>query len=146
MVETKKAKQVTSAAASLLYPELDFGVASNATYTRESTPLVLSHTAFEDEFANAGVKVYQWARGDDVDLDANACNPLARALLYNLRDLRANGIGGQFDAVRDKLFAHAARKEVFEKPVDVAIYFHDWLFYRANRLSISKSSGNRGFS
>lgn len=40
MVKTPEAKQVTSAASSLLYPEIDFGVASNATYTRVTVSIV----------------------------------------------------------------------------------------------------------
>lgn len=129
MVETAEAKQVTSAASSLLFPEIDFGVASNATYTREDFQPVLSRIAFDNEFANAGAKAYQLARGEDVSVDSTARNPLARALLYNLRDLQADGIDDQFDAVRDKIFTHATRKRVFETPVDVAIDIHDWLFY-----------------
>jgi hypothetical protein len=129
MVETTEAKQVTSAAASLLFPELDFGVATNANYTREDFQPLLSRIAFDNEFANAGAKAYQLARGDDVSIEGTARNPLARALLYNLRDLSADGIDDQFDAVREAIFTHAARNRVFEKPVDVAIDIHDWLFY-----------------
>lgn len=129
MVDAMKAKQVTSAASSLLFPEIDFGVASNATYTREDFEPVLSRIAFDNEFANAGAKAYQCARGDDISLERDARNPLARALLYNLRDLDADGIDDQFDAVREKMLTHAARARVFERPVDVAIDIHDWLFY-----------------
>jgi hypothetical protein len=129
MVKTTKARQVTSAAASLLFPELKFGVASNATYTREDFQPVLSRIAFDNEFANAGAKAYQLARGDDVSVENTARNPLARALLYNLRGLQADGIDEQFDAVRDTIFAHGARNRVFETPVDVAVDIHDWLFY-----------------
>ena len=41
MVETNEAKQVSRAASSLLFPELEFGVADNGTYldsARESRP------------------------------------------------------------------------------------------------------------
>ena len=129
MVDATEAKQVTSAASSLLFPEIELGVASNATYTREDFEPVLSRIAFDNEFANAGAKAYQCARGDDVSLETTARNPLARALLYNLRDIDADGIDAQFDAVREEMFTHAARTRVFEQPVDVAIDIHDWLFY-----------------
>lgn len=129
MVETGEAKQVTSAASSLLFPEIELGVASNASFTREDFDPVLSRIAFDNEFANAGAKAYQCARGDDVSVETDARNPLARALLYNLRDLAADGIDDQFDAVREKMLTHAAQTRVFERPVDVAIDIHDWLFY-----------------
>jgi hypothetical protein len=129
MVDTTEAKQVTSAASSLLFPEIDLAVASNATYTREDFDPVLSRIAFDNEFANAGAKAYQCSRGDNVAVDTDACNPLARALLYNLRDLSADGIDDQFDAVREQILSHATRARAFEKPVDVAIDIHDWLFY-----------------
>jgi len=129
MVDTTEAKQVTSAASSLLFPEICLDVAPNATYTREDFDPVLSRIAFDNEFANAGAKAYQCARGDDVSLDTHARNPLARALLYNLRDRSADGIDDQFDAVREQILTQAARARAFEKPVDVAIDVHDWLFY-----------------
>lgn len=129
MIDSTKAKQVTSAASSLLFPEIDFGVASNATYTREDWLEVLSRIAFDNEFANAGAKAYQCARGDEISLETHTRNPLARALLYNLRDLDVDGIDDQFDAVRGEMLTHAARTRVFEQPVDVAIDIHDWLFY-----------------
>lgn len=129
MVDASEAEQVTSAASSLLLPEIDFGVGANATYTREDFEPVLSRIAFDNEFANAGAKAYQVARGDDVDLNTTARNPLARALLYNLRDLDADGIDDQFDAVRETVLTHAAHERVFQNAVDVAIDVHDWLFY-----------------
>ncbi len=49
-------KQTRSAASSLLYPEIDVGVGSNATYTREDWLEVLARIAFDNEFANAGQK------------------------------------------------------------------------------------------
>lgn len=61
--------------------------------------------------------------------ETTARNPLARALLYNLRDLDADGIDDQFDAVRKVMLTHAGRTRVFEQPVNVAIDIHDWLFY-----------------
>ena len=86
MVDSTEAKQVTSAASSLLFPEIEIGVASNATFTREDFDPVLSRIAFDNEFANAGAKAYQTARGDDVAIETTARNPLARALPYNLHE------------------------------------------------------------
>lgn len=108
MVDTTEAKQVTSAASSLSFPEIDFGVGSNATDTREDFKPVLSRITFENESANAGVKAYQCARGEDVALGTESRNPFARALLYNLRALDADGIDDQFDPVREKVVTHAA--------------------------------------
>jgi len=81
MVETAEAKQVSRAASSMLFPELEFDVADNGTYPSEDFQRVLARIAFDNEFANAGAKAYQLARGDDVDVGAESRNPLARALL-----------------------------------------------------------------
>lgn len=129
MVDVTDAQQVCTAASSLLFPELDFDIAANATYSREDFLKVLSRIACENEFANAGAKQFQLARGEDVAIETSARNPLARALLYHLRNIDADGIDRQFDTVREKIFSHAARTHEFNSPVDVAIDIHDWLFY-----------------
>jgi hypothetical protein len=74
MVETAEAKQVNRAASSMLFPELDFGIADNGTYRSEDFQRVLARIAFDNEFANAGAKAYQLARGDDVDVGAESRN------------------------------------------------------------------------
>lgn len=51
MVETTMAKQVSRAASSLLFPELDIDVAANGTYPSEDSLKVLARIAFDDEFA-----------------------------------------------------------------------------------------------
>ncbi len=43
MVETTEATQVTRAVSSLLFPELEFGIAANATYLSED-----SHNEYEN--------------------------------------------------------------------------------------------------
>jgi hypothetical protein len=47
MVETAEAKQLSRAASSLLFPELDFGVADNGTYPSEDFYRVLARLAFD---------------------------------------------------------------------------------------------------
>jgi hypothetical protein len=74
MVETSEAKQVSRAASSLLFPELEFGAADNSTYPSEDFQRVFARIAFDNEFANAGAKAYQLARGDDVDVEAKSRN------------------------------------------------------------------------
>ena len=76
----------------MLFPELDFGVADNGTYPGEDFQGVLARISFDNEFANAGAKAYQLARGDDVDAGDESRNPLARALLYHLRGLDADAV------------------------------------------------------
>ena len=107
---------MTRAASSLLFPELEFGIAANGTYPSEDFQQVLARIAFDNEFANTGAKAYQLACGDDITIDTTARNPLARALLYHLRGL-------------DAILEEAARNRVFTRPVDVAIDVHDWLYY-----------------
>ncbi|MFC6977150.1 transposase [Halomicroarcula sp. GCM10025709] len=111
MAETTEAKQVSRAASSLLFPELEFGTAANATYPSEDFQRVLARIAFDNEFANAGAKAYHLARGDNVGTEAR--NPLARALLYHLRGLEADGVDDQFDCVRDAVLDHAIHARVF---------------------------------
>ena len=129
MVETAEAKQVSRAASSLLFPELEFDVAANGTYPSEDFRRVLARIAFDNEFANAGAKAYQLARGEDVDVGAESRNPLARALLYHLRGLDADAVDDQFDRVREAVLDEAARNCLFTRPVDIAIDVHDWLYY-----------------
>lgn len=129
MVETTEANQVSRAASSLLFPELEFGIAANGTYPSEDFQRVLARIAFDNEFANTGAKAYQLARGDDIAVTADARNALARALLYHLRGLDADAVDAQFDRVREAVLAEAARNRVFTRPVDVAIDVHDWLYY-----------------
>lgn len=74
MIEKTEAKQVSRAASSLLFPELDFGVADNGTYPSEYFQRVLARIAFDNEFANTGAKAYQLARGDDIAVDTDARN------------------------------------------------------------------------
>jgi hypothetical protein len=74
MVETAEAKQVSRAASSVLFAELDFGVTDNGTYPSEDFQRVLTRIAFDNKFVNAGAKAYQIARGDDVDVGAESRN------------------------------------------------------------------------
>jgi hypothetical protein len=145
MVETTEAKQVSRAASSLLFPELEFGIADNGTYPSEDFQRVLARIAFDNEFANAGAKAYQLARGDNVDVEAKSRNSLARALLYHLRGLDADAVDDQFDRVRDAVLTEAARNRLFTQPVDVAIDVHDWLYYGdSDTPHISRTDPNRG--
>jgi hypothetical protein len=145
MVERTEAEQVSRAASSVLFPELDFGVAHNGAYPSEDFQRVLARIAFDNEFANAGAKAYQLARGDDVDVGAKSRNPLARALLYHLRGLDADAVDGQFDRVRNAVLNEAARNRQFTRPVDVAIDVHDWLYYGDNETPhVSRTDPDRG--
>ena len=145
MVETAEAKQVSRAATSLLCPGLEFGIATNGTYPSEDFRRVLARIAFDNEFANAGAKAYQLARGDDVDVGSESRNPLARALLYHLRGLDADAVDDQFDRVRDAVLGEATRNRLFTRPVDVAIDVHDWLYYGDSETpQVSRTDPDRG--
>ena len=63
---------MTRAAPSLLFPELEFGIAANGTYPSEDSLEVLAQIAFDNEFANTGAKAYQLARGDDIAIDSTS--------------------------------------------------------------------------
>lgn len=130
MVETSEAKQVSRATSSQLFPEIEFGVEDNGTCPSEDFQRILARNAFDNEFANAGVKAYQLVRGEDVDVDAESRNSLARALLYHLRGLETDAVDDQFDPGCDTVLTEAARNRLFTQPVDVAIDVHNWLYYR----------------
>ncbi|TKX55184.1 hypothetical protein EXE42_04295 [Halorubrum sp. SP3] len=97
MVQTTEAKQVCRAASTVLFPELEFGVKSCGKYTREDFQEILSRIAFDQEFANTGGKTLQLDRDEHVDITATARNPLAKSLLYHLRNLSTDAIIDQFD-------------------------------------------------
>lgn len=129
MVETTEAKQVSRAAATVLYPELSFDVKPCGKYTREDFLDILSCIAFEQEFANTGGKTLQLSRGEPTNVGSTMRNPLAKSLLYHLRQIDADAIDDQFDGVRDRLFQDAAKQRLLPDRVDVAIDIHDWRFY-----------------
>ncbi|WP_311174026.1 hypothetical protein [Halobellus ordinarius] len=145
MVETAEAQQVSRAASSLLFSELEFGIAANGTYPSEDFQRVLARTALDNEFANAGAKAYQLARGAEVDVGTESRNPLARALLYHLRGLDADAVDDQFDRVREGVLNEAARNRLFTRPVDVAIDIHDWLYYGDSKTPhVARTDPDRG--
>jgi len=129
MVETAEAKQVCRAASSLLYPELEFDVKRCGKYTREDFLEILSRIAFDQEFANKGAKTLQLDRDEQVDITSIARNPLAKSLLYHLRNLSTDAIDAQFDGVRDRLFEVLRSQRQLPATVDVAIDLHEWRFY-----------------
>ncbi|MGQ4557646.1 transposase [Halobellus sp. GM3] len=129
MVQTAEVKQVCRAASTLLFPELEFGVKSCGEYTREDFEEILSRIAFDHEFANTGGKTLQLDRDEQVDLTATARNPLAKSLLYHLRNLSTDAIDDQFDGVRNRLFEVLRSQRRLPDFVDVAIDLHEWRFY-----------------
>jgi len=129
MVETAEVKQVCRAASTVLYPQLDFGVKQCGKYTREDFERILSRIAFDQEFANTGGKTLQLDREKQVDITSTARNPLAKSLLYHLRNLSTDAINDQFDGVRDRLFEVLRSQRRLPTFVDVAIDLHQWRFY-----------------
>jgi len=129
MVKTAEAKQVSRAASTVLYPELEFDVKPCGEYTREDFLEVLSRIAFDQEFANTGGKTLQLERDEQVDVTSTARNALAKSLLYHLRNLSTDAIDDQFDGVRDRLFEVLRSQRRLPAVVDVAIDLHEWRFY-----------------
>ncbi len=129
MVQTTEAKQVCRAASTLLYPESNFGVKQCGKYTREDFLEILSRIAFDQEFANTGAKILQLDRDEHVDITSTARNPLAKSLLYHLRNLSMDAIDDQFDRVRDRLFEVLRAQRRLPAFVDVATDLHEWRFY-----------------
>jgi len=129
MIQTAEAKQACRAASTLLYPHLEFGVKPCGEYTREDFAEILSRIAFDHEFANTGGKILQLDRDGQVDVTSTARNPLAKSLLYHLRNLSIDAIDDQFDGIRDRLFEVLRSQRRIPAFVDVAIDLHEWRFY-----------------
>ncbi len=64
-----------------------------------------------------------------MDVTSTAGNPLAKSLLYHLRNLPTDAIDDQFDGVRDQLFKVLRSQRKLPPFVDVAIDIHEWQFY-----------------
>lgn len=129
MLKTTEAKQASRAAATMLYPALDFGIKACGSYTRENFLEVLSRIAFEQEFANTGGKLQQLADDTLIAERLFTRNPLAKSLLYHLRQLETDAIKTQFDGVRDNLIHTLREQRLLSSLVDIAIDIHDWRFY-----------------
>jgi hypothetical protein len=114
-----------------VYPALEFDSKPCGTYAREDFLEVLSRIAFDQEFANTGGKTVQLDRSEPVDVTSTARNPLAKSLLYHLRQLDADAIDAQFDGVRERLFQTLRSLRLLPRRVDVAIDLHEWRFYGA---------------
>ena len=111
------------------FPHWNIGVKPCGNYTREDFLEILSRIAFDQEFANTGGKTLQLDRDEQVDLTSTARNPLAKSLLYHLRNLSTDAIDDQFDGVRDRLFEVLRAQRQLPPVVDVAIDLHEWRFY-----------------
>nr|WP_255568359.1 hypothetical protein [Salinarchaeum sp. IM2453] len=68
-------------------------------------------------------------REKQVDITSTARNPLAKSLLYHLRNLSMDAVNDQFDGVRDRLFEVLRSQRRLPAFVDVAIDLHQWRFY-----------------
>ncbi|WP_136592173.1 transposase [Salinigranum halophilum] len=127
MIHATEAKPLSRAASSLLFTGLDLATKPNGKYPSEDFEKVLARSAFDGEFVHTTAKELQLARGEDIDLQHRS--PLAKSLLYHLRNLSPDAIDAQFDGVRVATFAHARRQRAFARPVDVALDIHEWLYY-----------------
>jgi len=143
MIHATEAKQLSCAASSLLFTGVDFGTKTNGQYPSEDFQKVLARSSFDGEFVHTAAKALQLARGDDLDLQHRS--PLAKSLLYHLRNLSPDAIDAQFDGVRTATFAHARRQQAFARPVDVALDIHEWLYYGSSDTpQVCKINPDRG--
>ncbi|WP_199722670.1 hypothetical protein [Haloplanus aerogenes] len=99
----------------------------NGQYPSEDFEKVLARSIFDDEFVYTTAKELQLARCEHIDHQHRS--PLAKSLLYHLRNLSPDAIDAQFDGVRAATFAHDHPQRAFARPVDVALNIHEWLYY-----------------
>jgi hypothetical protein len=126
MIHATEAKQLSRAASSLLFTQLDFATKPNGQYPSEDFLEVLARSAFDGEFVHTTAKELQLARSEDIHLQHR---PLGKSLLYHLRGLSPDANELSVDGVRAATFAHARRQRAFARPVNVALDIHEWLYY-----------------
>jgi len=130
MIGTAEAKQVSRAASSVLFPELDFGVTDNDTYPSGDFQRVPAWIAFDNAFANADTKAYQLSRSDEIDVRADSWIPMARAMLYIFAAPTRTQSNMTVNRIRDAVLPEAARTRLFTHLINVAIDVRDWLLRR----------------
>jgi len=64
-----------------------------------------------------------------VDVTSTTRNPLAKSLLYHLRNLSTDAIDDRFDGVRQQVFEVLRSQRRLPAFVNVAIDLHEWRFY-----------------
>jgi len=91
MIHATETKQLSRAAFSLLFTELNFGTKPDSQYPSEDVLEVLARSAFDDEFVQTTAKELQFGRGDEIELQYRS--PLTKLLLYHPRNLSLPSAG-----------------------------------------------------
>ena len=121
--------RVLSTADTTVFRHLDLDLHHNARYDQSRLLDLLAHCGVSGEFANGGARTRRVESGDRSRIRSDRRSPDAKALGHHLRALDREAIAGQFDKAFDAFHGLARRARLFDRPVDVAIDVHDWLFY-----------------
>jgi len=121
--------RVLSTADTTVFRHLDLDLHHNARYEQSRLLDLLAHCGVSGEFANGGARTRRVTTGDRLRIRSDRRSPDAKALGRHLRHLDRDGIDDQFDDAFDAFHGLARRARLFERPVDVAVDVHDWLFY-----------------
>ena len=130
MTETKQLSRATSS----LYSRDLISRRSRRQYLSKSFLEVLARKIFDGAFERGSA-----CSGRKIDLQQRI--PLAKSLLYHLRNLGPGAIDSQSDGIRAAIFAHASRKWELARPVDVALDINGGRSYRLDCCdgSVSKT-------
>jgi hypothetical protein len=132
--------------ASSLFTEPDFATKSHGQYPGEDFEKVLARSAFDSESVCTIPRKSFISLGMTKSISSDG-GPLAKSLLYHLRNLGPDAVDAQFDGVRTATFAHARRQRGFARPVHVALGVHEWLYYgSSSSVSTTVGVARRGSS
>jgi len=119
-----------------IYPSLDFEPRAQAKYDTNAFLDLLTHVAMTHDFTENGSKTFKLARSDA---------PSADALFYHLSKLERKEIERRFTEAFERIFEIAGENDVFkQRRFDVAVDFHDWLYYGEEAPMVLETQPRRG--
>ncbi|MCX6817662.1 MAG: transposase [Candidatus Aenigmarchaeota archaeon] len=106
-----------------IFPTLALPLNCKARYCKDNLLDLLAYVAYNNTFANQG---YQLMR-DEKEFKDNV--PHARTMLGYLAKLESEEIKEMFMAAFERIYKIAKARGLLSGPVDLAIDYHDWLYY-----------------
>jgi len=106
-----------------IFPTLSLPLNCKARYCKDNFLDLLAYVAYNNTFANQG---YQLMR-DEEEFKSNV--PHARTMLGYLAKLQPDEIREMYIAAFERIYKIAKARGLLSGPVDLAIDYHDWLYY-----------------
>ncbi|MBN2331389.1 MAG: transposase [Candidatus Aenigmarchaeota archaeon] len=139
--KSEKSGEVVRVLKREIFPNLDFPLKSKAKYDKMHFLDLLAYVAYENVCANQGSKLMK------EDANFNGRVPHSRTLMGYLKLLDKREIELMFINSFEKVFKIAKMQGFFNREVDVAIDFTDWLYYGdKNDLGVMEGQTKQGTS